>query len=146
MMFGQDRQQLRRFYYQSWQKQQQQQPMEALERMIAEVVSLHPEYHALLADEAQGLDKDYTPEMGQTNPFLHMGLHIAIHEQLGADRPVGIRQAYQKLLHRTQDAHQTEHLIMDCLGEALWQAQRDGKAPDEAAYLQRIKQLSEYQR
>lgn len=142
MFFGQDRQQLRRFYYQSWQKQQQQQPMEPLERMIAEVVALHPEYHALLADETQGLDKDYTPEMGQTNPFLHMGLHIAIHEQLGADRPAGIRQAYQKVLLHTQDAHQTEHLIMDCLGEILWQAQRDGKAPDEAVYLQRLQRLA----
>lgn len=142
MFFGQDRQQLRRFYYQSWQKQQQQQPMEPLESMIADVVALHPEYHALLADEESGLDKDYTPEMGQTNPFLHMGLHIAIHEQLGADRPAGIRQVYQRLLHRTQDAHQTEHLIMDCLGETLWQAQRDGKAPDEAAYLQRLQNLA----
>lgn len=142
MFYGQDRSQLRRFYYQSWQKYQQQQPLEPVERMIAEVVALHPEYHTLLADEEQGMDKDYTPEMGQTNPFLHMGLHIAIDEQLGADRPLGIRQAYQKILQRTQDAHQTEHLIMDCLAETLWQAQRDGQAPDEAVYLQRLQHIA----
>jgi len=31
--------------------------------------------------------------------------------------------------------HAAEHAMIECLGEALWQAQRSGRAPDEAAYL-----------
>jgi hypothetical protein len=134
MLFGNDRTALRRFYLEAWRKLRENQPLEPLERQIAEVVSEHPEYHALLEGE-DALAQDYTPEMGQSNPFLHMGMHIAIREQLGGDRPVGIVTAYRALLLRLGDPHAVEHHMMECLGQALWEAQRAGRAPDEAAYL-----------
>jgi len=31
------------------------------------------------------------------------------------------------------------HLLLECLGETVWQAQRDRAAPDEEAYLDCIR-------
>ncbi len=139
-MFGQDRNQLRQMYFDAWRKQQSGELMQPLEAMIAGVIALHPEYHALLEQGEDALDKDFLPEMGETNPFMHMGMHIAIREQLATDRPGGIVLAHKKLLLRLQDVHEVEHQIMECLGESLWEAQRNNSAPDESQYLQCVQQ------
>jgi len=112
-MFGQDCNQLRQMYFDAWRKQQGGELMQPLEAMIAEVIVLHPEYHALLEQGEDALDKDFLPEMGETNPFMHMGMHIAIREQLATDRPDGIALAHKKLLLRLQDVHEVEHQIME---------------------------------
>ena len=139
-MFGDDRNELRRLFFHSWRKAQQNEPLEPLESLIAEIIRLHPEYHALLEDEDANLDKDYTPEMGQTNPFLHMAMHISIQEQLQTDRPAGIRARYQQLMASQHDAHEVEHTMMECLGQMIWQAQRDNCPPDEQLYLDCLQQ------
>ncbi len=141
-MFGQDRNQLRQMYFAAWRKQQNGELMQPLETMIAGVVSLHPEYHALLEQGEDALDKDFLPEMGETNPFMHMGMHIAIREQLSTDRPDGIVPAHKKLLLRLQDVHEVEHQIMECLGQSLWEAQRNNSAPDESRYLLCVQKLA----
>ena len=92
--------------------------------------------------DSAALDNDYTPEMGQTNPFLHMGMHIALYEQLSTNRPAGIKDVYEKLQRKTEDIHETEHRMMECLGEAMWQAQRNNTMPDDASYLLCLKKLS----
>lgn len=141
MLFGQNRDELRRLYVQAWRKHNDRLPIEPLEGMIIDVITLHPEYHAMLGDEERALSHDFTPEQGQTNPFLHMGMHIAIHEQLTTRRPAGIDTVYTQLLSRLGDRHEVEHRMMECLGEALWQAQREGRNPDEAAYLGCLQRL-----
>ncbi len=143
MLFGQNRDELRRFYVQAWRKHNEKLPIEPLEGMIIDIIALHPEYQAMLADEEQALSHDFTPEQGQTNPFLHMGMHIAIREQLSTHRPAGINAAYETLLQQLGDVHQVEHQMMECLGEAMWQAQRNHSAPDEAAYLACLQKLSQ---
>ena len=135
MILGQNREQLRRMYVDAWCKQQAGEPVSPLEAMIAEVVAMHPEYHALLKRGENALDKDFLPEQGESNPFMHMGMHIAIREQLSTDRPIGIVDAIRALLARVQDAHEVEHRVMECLGQSLWEAQQAGQAPDEMAYL-----------
>ena len=132
-MFGQDRTKLRRFFFQCWDKHDNDQPLEPLEKIVVEVVKQHPEYHVLLNEDQ--LDRDWTPEQGVTNPFLHMGMHIALAEQLGSDRPAGIRKTYQAIVLKTGDAHTAEHKMMDCLGLILWEAQKQGHMPDEQAFL-----------
>ncbi len=141
MLFGDDRSQLRRYLCEVWRKQRSGQPLEPLEWVIAGVVDQHPEYHPLLADPEQALARDYFPELGETNPFLHLGLHIAVQEQLVSNRPAGVADIYRRLSQRLGDPHQAEHLMIECLGETLWEAQRTGSAPDEARYLQRLSQL-----
>lgn len=133
MYQDQSREQLRQMYYQAWQKHLTGALLEPVEAQIRDVVLLHPEYHGLLTRPDQ-LERDFAPEQGTTNPFLHMGLHIALREQIGTDRPAGIRRLHQDLLKKLGDAHAAEHRMMDCLADALWQAQRHGGAPDETAY------------
>lgn len=134
----------RRMFFEVWRKQQAGEPLSALEIIVAEVIRMHPEYHHLLADDPEkALDRDWLPEGGETNPFLHMGLHIAIREQLSIDRPPGVKAAYQALLTRTRDPHAAEHLMLECLAETLWRGQRDGRLPDEAAYLACLKSRAE---
>ena len=139
MIFGQDRHELRKMYADAWQKHVDGQPMSPLESLIAGVVAQHPEYQAVLT--GGDLDKDYTPEGGQTNPFLHMGLHLGIREQVATDRPPGIAKIYQELAARAGDPHAAEHRMIDCLAETLWEAQSANRAPDEALYLERLRRL-----
>ncbi|MGE5625913.1 MAG: DUF1841 family protein [Bacillota bacterium] len=139
-LHGESRNDTRQAFFDVWKKMQAGMPMTALETIIADVIRLHPEYHGLLDRGMEVLDKDWLPEGGETNPFLHMGMHIAIREQLSIDRPAGIKAAYEVLHRKTGDLMQTEHQILECLGEALWRAQRENRLPDEQAYLACIKQ------
>ncbi len=141
-MFGHDRDSLRRYYSTVWDKARANQPLEPLERIIAEVISAHPEYQPALADAETALGREYPPELGETNPFLHMGMHIAIHEQLGSNRPAGIIEVYQQLCRRMGDSHAAEHQMMECLGETLWEAQRYRTEPNEQIYLERLWRLA----
>ncbi|MDX1455209.1 MAG: DUF1841 family protein [Gammaproteobacteria bacterium] len=138
-MFGDNRGELRKMYQEAWSKHREGKPVTALEAIIADVVALHPEYHAMIESGEDVLDKDWTPEHGETNPFLHMGMHIAIREQVSIDRPPGIRAAHQQLAHKLGDQHEAEHVMHEALAETLWEAQRNGMPPDEQAYLARVK-------
>jgi hypothetical protein len=141
MLFGQNRDELRRFYVATWRKYREALPLQPLEALICEVIALHPEYHAMLEDEEQAVSQEFSPEAGQSNPFLHMGMHIGIREQLSTNRPPGIVAAYEALLKRLGDRHEAEHRMMECLGQAMWEAQRSGMPPDEGAYLECVNRL-----
>ncbi len=136
MFINQGRDELRRHYVQAWEKAQGGRTLVPLERVIADVIRLHPENDRLFETGGEDLlDKDYLPEFGKVNPFLHMSLHVAIHEQLTTGRPQGLREHYQDLAARLGEPHAAEHRIMDCLAETLWRAQRDGIEPSETDYL-----------
>jgi len=135
MPLNDDRSQLRRFYFEVWQKRLENKALEPMERLIAEVIEQHPEYHALFAHQDAVIDRDYLPETGESNPFLHMGMHIGLREQLAADRPAGIGVIHQRLLIKTGAPHDAEHRMIECLAETLWQAQRNGTQPDEKYYI-----------
>ena len=136
----QSRDEIRRVYLTVWQKMQRGQLLEPMEALIAEVIELHPEYQPLLEDEDAVGQLEFTPARGRTNPFLHMGMHIALREQAGGDRPAGVRAIYRRLVD-ARGAHEAEHAMMECLGQSLWEAQRENRAPDEAAYLECLKKL-----
>src|SRR4030067_2443626 len=121
MLYGQDRREWRQVYYRAWRKHGAGEPLEGAEQLIVTVALRHPEYHALLARPEAGEDRDWLPELGEANPFLHLGMHIAIEEQLSIDQPRGIRGYYRKILMRLPDEHAAQHHMMECLGEMLWQ-------------------------
>ncbi len=139
-MFGQDREQMRRYFAETWRKRLDGAPLEPIEALLAGVIEQHPEYHAIL--DVATLDREYPPELGATNPFLHMGMHIALKEQVAAANPAAIVPLYRVICARLGDAHEAEHRMMECLGEALWRAQRDGAMPDEVAYLECLRCLA----
>ncbi|NNF67427.1 MAG: DUF1841 family protein [Gammaproteobacteria bacterium] len=138
MLYG-NRTDVRQVFVDTFHKSARGETLSAMEQIIAQVIQDHPEYHAALRmGEISG---DYTVERGETNPFLHMGMHITIREQVSIDRPSGIRSAWQALVLQ-HDAHKAEHLMLDSLAELLMQAQRDGTPPDEQAYLRAVRRLS----
>lgn len=142
MFADHDRNQLRSLYLASWQKARQGLPMEPLERQLAELIGEHPEYHALLERPDAVLAADFPADAHQSNPFLHLGLHMAIREQVATDRPAGIRAVWQALCVRQGDAHTAEHGMIEVLAETLWCAQRESQAPDERAYLRSLQRLA----
>lgn len=133
-MFNPSREQARQFLFDTWRKYKQREVLTAMEDMALETILLHPEYQVILEDPARYQDKDYLPETGDTNPFLHMGMHIAIREQLSIDQPPGIRQRFRHLSEKTGDEHAAVHQIMECLAEMIWQAQRNQTEMDAAVY------------
>jgi len=137
---NQSREQLRTTWRTAWERRQSGLPLEPLQAQIADVIEAHPEYQAFIASEAV-LQQEFTPVEGRENPFLHMGLHLAIHEQVGTDRPAGIRAIHERLTRRSGSAHEAEHHMIEILATALWEAQRAGQAPDEATYLERLQRL-----
>jgi len=141
-MFSSDRDQLRLQYFHAWQAHLSGKSLDPLQKQIVAVLIDHPEYQALFHDQ-RSMGAEYAPEQGQTNPFLHMGMHLAIREQVATNRPDGISEAHRKLLEQCRgDHHETEHRMIDCLGESLWKAQKNGSPPDESEYLSCLQNLS----
>lgn len=136
----QSRDETRQVYVTVWEKLQQGQILEPMESLVANVIQMHSEYHDLLSSGENVNHSEFTPESGNSNPFLHMGMHIAIREQAQTDRPAGIKKLHKKLC-RKKGEHDAEHLMMECLGQSLWLAQRNNAMPDEKAYLDCLKSI-----
>jgi Domain of unknown function (DUF1841) len=137
----QSREQLRQMYLATWRKFRAQEPLQPLEKQVAAVIAEHPEYIAWLETGEAVLTADFTPEDGRENPFLHMGMHLAIREQVSTNRPAGFAELHRRLCEYHGDAHEAEHALLTPLGETLWEAQRAGRAPDEADYLRKVEAL-----
>lgn len=135
-MFNPTRDQSREFLFELWGKHQAGAALTPLESMALAIVLEHPEYHAVLEDRERYLDRDWKPEGGETNPFLHLMMHLAIEEQVSIDQPPGIRDAIQSLAARRGSLHDARHDVMECLAEQIWQAQRNAAAFDNDAYLE----------
>ena len=138
---GQNRDQLRRMYLDTWKKYTSRVPLEPLEAQVAAVIAEHPEYVPWLESGDEAVATEFTPEGGQQNPFLHMGLHLAIREQVATNRPTGITAIHETLSKRMGDAHAAEHAMLEPLAETLWEAQRSGRVPNEMAYLEKLRAL-----
>ncbi len=134
-MFAPSRDEARRFLVEAWRKSRAREPLSALEHTAAELIAMHPEYHAMLEAPSAHVERDYLPEQGDINPFLHLSLHLAVAEQLAIDQPRGIVAQFERLRAARGDAHGALHAIVECLGETLWQAQRLGGGPDANVYL-----------
>lgn len=139
-LFNPTRDEVRAFFFDTWAKFKSQQTLSALEKLSLTVMQLHPEYHAMLDNPAHYQQAAYYPELGQTNPFLHMSLHLSILEQISINQPIGIASIYQQLTIQHQNEHDALHDILDCLGETIWLAQRNNTGLDSAHYLKLLKQ------
>jgi hypothetical protein len=142
-LFNPSRDQVRQFFFEVWRKYRALEPLTPLEGMALQVMQAHPEYHAVLDAPERYMEQEYFPEMGETNPFLHMSLHLSVLEQLSIDQPPGIAAAYRALLKKHGEEHPAQHALMDCLAETVWRAQRERTAPDGAAYLMCIQNAAQ---
>ena len=140
-LFNPSREEVRRFFCETWQKQTQSQILTPLETLAAKWIEQHPEYHPLLINTEEAIQQDYTPEGGVTNPFLHLSMHLSISEQISIDQPPGIRLIQQRLAQKLGSEHEAQHQSMECLGQVMWEAQRLGKNPDTQAYSLALQRL-----
>jgi hypothetical protein len=134
-MFNPSRDEARRFLVDAWTKYRAQAPLTSLEQIAAGLIAQHPEYHATLENPERHIERDYAPETGDINPFLHLSLHLAVAEQLAIDQPPGIRAEFERIRALRGDEHAALHAVVECLGEVVWHAQRHGTPPDAAIYL-----------
>ncbi|HJD44595.1 MAG TPA: DUF1841 family protein [Candidatus Paenalcaligenes intestinipullorum] len=139
-MFNPSRDQVRQFFIEAWHKHCNQGVLTPLEMIAVDWIREHPEYHELLIDP-DAVHSDFSVEKGQTNPFLHLSMHLAIHEQLSIDQPPGIKAAHQALLEQL-GPHEAAHRVMDALGEVIWEAQRLNKPLDNERYLELIRRYT----
>ena len=134
-MFTPTREEARRFLVDAWRKFRAGEPISDLERQAAGLIALHPEYHAMLDAPERHVERDFAPEGGAVNPFLHLSLHLAVAEQLAIDQPPGIRAQFERLRAAKGDEHAALHAVLECLGEVIWQSQQTHAPPDGALYL-----------
>lgn len=139
-LFNPSRDEVREFFFSTWQKFNQNLPLSPLEKISLNVIHMHPEYHAILNAPAQFKHQEYFPEFGETNPFLHMSLHLSIHEQISINQPIGIVGVYEQLKLKHQDEHLAQHDILDCLAECIWSAQKNNVSLDANYYVQLLQQ------
>ncbi|APC96372.1 DUF1841 family protein [Francisella frigiditurris] len=139
MIFSQDRNELRMLYISSWQKFQNKKVLTPLEEQIVRIIEKHPEYQSMLTEK--NIDTDYSPESGQVNPFLHMSLHLAIIEQYQTNRPLEIRNIYNKLVEKYKDEHKVHHIMMDHLAEEIWKSQKYNTIPNEKDYVANLEKV-----
>ena len=138
-MFQPSQADVRRFFCAAHAKQRDGRPLDGMEDIAARWITEHPEYHADLADEGAALAAQFTVEEGRSNPFLHLSMHLSIHEQCTIDQPTGIRQAVQLLAVRRNSLHEAHHEVMECLGEMIWASQRSGLPPHGPAYIEAVR-------
>ncbi|MDD5299270.1 MAG: DUF1841 family protein [Gallionella sp.] len=134
MFFNPSRDEARNFLFESWRKRRAGELLTPLEDLAAQLIGKHPEYHAVLENPEHHQDKDYLPEQGAPNPFLHLMMHLTIEEQISINQPAGIRAHFARLTRQYESEHDAQHRMMECLGEMVWQAQRDRTQPDAAVY------------
>ncbi len=139
-MFNPSQDDVRRFFCSAFAKAQSNSSQDAIETIANQWMSEHPEYHADLQNADAAVARVYDGSDGQTNPFLHLSMHLSITEQCSIDQPRGIRQAVELLTARRGDLHLAHHEVMQELGTMLWEAQRSKQAPDGQAYIDRVQQ------
>ncbi|MBS0319340.1 MAG: DUF1841 family protein [Proteobacteria bacterium] len=134
-MYAPSRDEARQFLADAWAKYRAGAPLTGLEQIAVGIIARHPEYHPLLEDAERHVARDYAPESGEINPFLHLSLHLAVAEQLSIDQPPGIRAEFERIRAALGDEHAALHRVVDSLAETIWQSQRSGTPPDGARYL-----------
>jgi hypothetical protein len=136
MLFDPSRDEARKLLFESWRKRKAGELLTPLEDLVAQLIGKHPEYFAVLEDPGRYRERDYQPEQGESNPFLHLMMHLTIEEQISIDQPVGIRAHFTRLTLRLGSEHDAQHRMMECLGEMIWQSQRNRTQPDAAVYFE----------
>ena len=139
-LFNPSRDEVRAFFFDAWAKFNTQQTLTDLEKIGVGVMHMHPEYQSILDAPERFKQQEYFPEFGETNPFLHMSLHLSILEQISINQPIGIAEIYEKLKLKYQEEHAAQHDILECLAETIWLAQRNNAGLDAEHYLQLLQQ------
>lgn len=139
MLYGDKREDYRKRFFDAWRKHKNNELLEPMEKRILQIILQHKEYINIFDDPEKNMDKDFFSELGETNPFFHMSLHLTILDQLAINQPKEIRNLYKQCIERFGDTHEAEHCLMHSLAIALHDLHYNTTPFDEKKYLNRIK-------
>jgi hypothetical protein len=137
-MYTNNREAYRHTFFTVWQKHLKKLPLEAVEAQLLDVILQHPEYHRFLDKPESNPQQEFALE---ENPFFHMGLHLAVREQIHTNRPAGISLIQQQLKAKEKSPHDSEHLMMECLMKMMWKTQQTETMPSEEEYMTMLKSI-----
>lgn len=140
MMFDISTQGVRLFLAEVWRKRFSLH-LQPIEVMTLKIINAHPQYHHILENIDSYLNKNWSALSRDSNPFLHLSLHLSLQEQVSIDQPPGIAVIHQKLCDRYGNWLEAEHQMMDALLELLSNVGLSNKDFDMNMYLDRLKQL-----
>lgn len=126
---------VRNFFFDTFEKGNQNIPLTDMEKIAFSVILEHPEYKNVLSNRDKYMTQNWLPEAGETNPFLHLSMHMSILEQLSVNQPFGVKELYFELCNKVNNEHDAQHHVMDCLAEMIWQAQYSNMQPNPQIYL-----------
>ena len=148
-MYDVNTHEVRRFFAHVWRQRLTPLQLDGLQQKALRIIEAHPEYARYLENIEDYLDKTWTPEDGETNPFLHMSLHLSLQEQAAIDQPPGIRAIHGQLCARYGgDWIRAEHDMMDALAETISAAQigRTGAGRNRPHQSARSRRVRHHQR
>lgn len=132
---------VRKFFANVW-KNRFNKNLDLMEKRALNIILAYPQYHYYLENIEKYLNYDFTPEKSQTNPFLHLSLHLSIQEQVSIDQPLGIREIHLKLCNKYNNNWvEAENKMMDYLVEMIWEAQKNNTPFNENLYIESLKLL-----
>ena len=126
-------------FFDAWKKFHQHQPLTDLEKQLVQVILDHPEYHAIFHDPVHFLDKVYSSDQ-ESNPHMHLSIHLVLRDQISLDNPQGIRPIYQQLCEHYGNPLEAEHAMIECLIQELWPVMNGGQPFNNERYLQQLRQ------
>jgi hypothetical protein len=141
-IFNPTREEVRRFFCDTWKKKTEDHILTPMETLASDWMAQHPEYHTSLANPEDAVAQDYSLERGETNPFLHLSMHLSISEQISIDQPLGIKAIAEKLTKKLSSEHEAQHAMMECLGQVMWEAQRESQPLSPEKYLEALQKLN----
>ena len=141
VLFNPSRDEVRQFFCTAWQKHMAGGVLTPLEMLACKWIEQHPEYHPILSSPSEALHQEFLPEQGISNPFLHLAMHLSVSEQISINQPLGIQAIAQQLSQKLDSEHDMHHQIMECLGRALWEAQRNNQSLNAESYIESVRQL-----
>ncbi len=136
MLNPQNPQQVRSYFYNSWQKHQKKELLTDLEKLICDCIILHPEYHSILSN-AESVNKNYELK---DNPFFHLSMHLTILEQVNINQPIGIANIFHSLSNK-YSRHDAIHLMINCLQITLANTNPDNIKDVEKNYLSKLNEI-----
>ena len=138
-MFKPSQQDVRRFFCETFRKFHAKEILTPLEVIASDWINQHSEYNAVLRDPETAIHANYSIDQANSNPFLHLSMHLSISEQITVDQPRGVRAAFNILASKLNSQHEAHHEIMECLGTMIWNSQRNNLPPDGQAYIEALR-------
>lgn len=118
------------FFLQAWKKHLQGSKLSDLESQVRDVLLLYPQYISELNQ-----DKTYPLE---DNPYIQMGLHLTVWDQVRTNRPEGIRPWFLEACVANSQK-EVEQLMLMVLRQTVYVSYQAGNLPCEQKYLNILK-------